>query len=81
MEHEGDCYTNTNWSNKNNSLRLGKETKRLRNQKTIRDCSNYSIIKISSNTEKIPGVMWRLAVIEKLEKDGQLIIVLKILKE
>ena len=81
MEHEGDCYTNTNWSNKNNSLGLGKETKRLRNHKTIGDYSNYSIIKISSNTEKIPRVMWRLAVTEKSEKDDQLIIVLRILKE
>ena len=35
--------------------RLGKGTERFRNERTTRDHSDYSIIKISQNTEKSPG--------------------------
>ena len=49
--------------------RLGKGTGRVRNQRTSGD---YSIIKISQNTEKSPGGPMRLAVTQIPLKDNQL---------
>ena len=54
MKYEGDSDTNFNSGDRNNSQRLGKVTGRLRNQMKNRDHPNYSIIKISQNTEKSP---------------------------
>ena len=52
MKHEND---GDNWCAQNNPQRLGKGTERLRNQRTSGDHPDYSIIKISQNTEKSPG--------------------------
>ena len=57
MKHEGDGNTSFNW---NNPLRICKECRRLRNQRT--DHPEYMIIKISQNTEKSPGDLRRLTV-------------------
>ena len=50
---------------------LVKGTRRLRNQRTIRDLPDYSIIKISQNTEKSPGDLKRLAVSQTPVTDHQ----------
>ena len=50
MEREN--YGDTKWFAWNNLKRLRKGSERLRNQKTRGDHSNYSIAKISQNTEK-----------------------------
>ena len=49
MEYEGDGNTNCNWRTRNNLQRLGKETGRIRNQRTSGDHLNYGI------TENTPG--------------------------
>ena len=56
MEHEGDGVTNHTWCTWNILQRVHKGTGRLRNQKTSRDHSDYSMTKIGQNTEKSPGV-------------------------
>ena len=62
MEREGDGDTNCNWCTWNNPQRIDKGPGRLRNQRTSRDHPDYSITKISQNTELSPGVLRRLAV-------------------
>ena len=55
MEHEGEGDTNYNWCTRNNLQALGKETGRLRNQKTSGEHQDNSFIKIGQNTEKSSG--------------------------
>ena len=50
------------------------------NKNTNGDYPNYSIIKISQNTEKSPGNLRRLAVIQTPVKAYQLMLVWKTLK-
>ena len=59
MEHEGDGDTNCNWCTWNYPQRIDKETGGLRNQRTSTYYSEYSIIKIGPNTEKISGDLRR----------------------
>ena len=47
MEHENDIDTNCNCCTRNNVQRIGKETGRLRNQRTSGDHPDNSIIKCS----------------------------------
>ena len=68
MKHEGDSDTNCNvYSHK----RISTGTRRLRNQRTSRDHPNYSIVEVSQNTEKSPGDLRRLAVVQTSVKDYQ----------
>ena len=46
MEHEGDYDTNCGWCTLSNPQRIGKETGRLGNKRTIEDDTDYSITKI-----------------------------------
>ena len=62
MDHEGDGNTNYNWYTWNNPQNIVKRTTRLRNQKTSKEHSDYSIIKIGQNTEKSLGDLKKLAV-------------------
>ena len=70
MKHEGD-----DWCDRNNPQRLGKETRRLKNQRTGGDHPNYSIIKIS---QKIPEDLKKLAIAQNPVKDHQLEMVEKL---
>ena len=72
MEHEDDSATDYNWCTWNNPQRIGKRTGRLGNKRTNRDHPEYSIIKIGQNTEKSPGDLRKLAVIQTPEKNHQL---------
>ena len=64
MEHEVDGDTNCNWCTWNNPQRVGTWTGGFENKRTREDHPNYSIIKISQNTEKSPADLRRLAVIQ-----------------
>ena len=55
--------------------RLGKETGRLRNQRTSQNHPDYSIIKIDQNTEKSPRDLRRLAVTQTSVRNHQLMLV------
>ena len=81
MEHEDDSVTSCNWCTWNNPQKINKGTRWLRNKKTSGDHSNYSIIKISQNTEKSPGDLSWLAAIQTPEKDHQLMLGWKTCKE
>ena len=64
----------------NNPQRIGKEIKRLGNKNTSRGYPNYSIIKISHNTETSPADLRRLAVTQTPEENYQLVLVWKTVK-
>ena len=51
MKHESDGDTNGNRCDRNDLKRIGKRTRRLRNQRTSEEHPNYNIIKIGQNTE------------------------------
>ena len=72
---EGD--TSCNWCTWNDSQRIGKGTGRLRNPKTSRDPSDYSITKIGQNTELSPGDLKRLNVTQTPEKKTSAIVAVK----
>ena len=83
MEHEGDGDTSCNWCTWNSPKRLGTGTGRFRNKRTSGDRPEYSIIKISQNTEKSPGDLGRFAVTPVLlspVKNHQLMLEWKTLK-
>ena len=44
--------------------RIGERTRELGNKRTIGDNPNYSFVEIGQNTEKSPGNLRRLAVIQ-----------------
>ena len=75
MEPEVDGDTNCNWCASNSSQKLGKEAGKVGNWRTSQDHPNYWIDKIGQNTEKSPGDLKRLAVIQTLVKDHQLMLV------
>ena len=76
MEHD----TNSNWCAQNNPQRFGKGTGRLRNQRISGDHPDSGFIKISLNTEMIPGDSRRLAVPQTPVKNRQLMLMGKTLK-
>ena len=80
MEHEGDGDTSSNECAQNNPQMIGKEIGRLGNKRMNRDHPDYSIIKISQNTEKSPGDL-RLTLTQTPGENHQLMLVLKTLKE
>ena len=51
MHHLGDRDTSSKWRTRNNSQKFGKDTGRLRNQRTRRDHPDSRIIKINQDTE------------------------------
>ena len=60
---------NCNWGTSNDLQRLDKGTGRNENRRTSRYHPNYSIVEIGQNTEKSPGKIRRLVVIQTaLEK-------------
>ena len=54
------------------SKKLDKVAGRVENWRTSRTNPNYTIVKIDQNTEKSPGDLKRLAVIQTLAKNHQL---------
>ena len=61
MEHEGDDDSNCRWYIWNDPKWIGQGSVSLRNQRISRDHPEYSIIKISQNTEKSPEDLSGLA--------------------
>ena len=61
---KGDKYldgdTNCNWSTWKDSEKVGKEGRRVKNQRTSRDHPDYSIVKIDQNSDKCPEDLRRL---------------------
>ena len=72
MEHESEGDTSCNWRTRNGPRRLGKETGRAGNRRTCFDHPNYSINKISQNTEESPRDLRKLALRQISVKDNQL---------
>ena len=62
MKYEGDGDSSSNYCTCDNPQRMGKGTGRLGNKKAGEDHPDYSITKISQNTEKSPGDLRRIAV-------------------
>ena len=65
MEHQNDGDTNCNRCTWKDPKKLGKVEK----QRTKRDYPNYSIVKISQNTEKSPGDLRRAAASRTPDED------------
>ena len=78
IEREGDGDTNRDCCTWDNPQRI--ETGRLGNKKISREYPDYSIIKISQNTEKSPEDLMRLAVTTTQVRSHQLALVWKSLK-
>ena len=66
VEHKGDGNTNCTW---NDPQRIGKEIGTVGNWRKNLDHSNYSIVKISQNTERSPGDLRRLAITQTPKED------------
>ena len=60
LKHESDGDINCNWCSWYNHQRTGTKTEGLRIKRTRGDYPNYSIVKISQNTEKSPDDLRRL---------------------
>ena len=71
MDNERDNNTTYNWCAKYGRQRFGKRPRRARNRKTWRDHPKYNISRIGENTEKSPGGLRRLAVVQIPAKDYQ----------
>ena len=80
MGNEGDDDTSHGWCTWNNPLRIVKGTGRLRNKKTSKDYQDFCFFKIGQNTEKSPGDLRGLAVIQSPVRNYQLTLVRKTLK-
>ena len=75
MEQEGDGDTICNCCTWNNPQRLSKRTRGIGNWWTSGDHPNYSIVKITQNTEKSPGDIRRFVATQTPVKDHQLTLV------
>ena len=64
MEHKSDGDTHCNWCAPYSHQRIATKTGGHGNQMRSGDYPNYSIIKIGQNTEKSPGDMRRLSIIQ-----------------
>ena len=73
--------TNCNWCSGNNPQRFDKVSRRLRNQRTSEDHSNYCIIEISKSSKKSPGDLRRFAVIQTPVNNHQLMLMWKTLRK
>ena len=80
MEHKGDGDTSSDWCTWNNPQGHGKGNRRFGNQRKSEDHPDYNIIKISQNTEKSPGDLWRLAATAVPVENHRLTLVRKTLK-
>ena len=72
MKYESEGDTNCNWRICNNPQRFCKGTERFGNKRVSRDYPDDSIIKIGRNTEKSPGHLKTLAIIQTPVKNHQL---------
>ena len=77
MKYENDIEINCNWCSWNHPQKNWNGVKRLEIQRKNRDHPNYTIAKISQNTEECPGELRSLAVIQTLEKGHQLRLIWK----
>ena len=64
MKHESDGDTNCNWCSWYSHKRISTGIGRLGNKRTSGDHPKYDIIRVSQNTEKSPGDLRRLTVIQ-----------------
>ena len=80
MEHKSDGDTNCNWHAQFSHQKISTEMGWLGNKRTSEDYPNYTIIKISQNTEKSPGNLKRFAVSKTPVRNHQLMMVWKTLK-
>ena len=71
MEHEINVYTNNNWCSWYTHRRINKGTGNLGNKKTSGNHPNYWINETGQNTEKSPGDLRGLAVIQTPVKNHQ----------
>ena len=71
MEHAGGSDTNFTWCTWNGPQKIG----RVGNLRKNQDQSDYSTVEIGWNTEKSPGDLRRLAVIQTPVKTHQLMLV------
>ena len=73
MEHEGDSYADGScvW---NRLQRIGKKRGGIENQKN-RDHPDHSSVKIGKSSEKCPGDLKKLALVQTPVKDYQLTLV------
>ena len=69
VEYESEGYTSFNCCSWHNHQRIGTKTGGLGNRKTCEDHPKYSIIEIVLNTEKNPGDLWRLILIQTRVKN------------
>ena len=72
MEYESGVYSPCNWCSWYSHQRIIKGMRDRGNNGTSGDHPNYCIIEIGQNTEKNPGDLKRLAVIQTPVKDNQL---------
>ena len=78
VEHENDNYTNYVWCSWYSHQKIGKRAGGLGNNRMGGDHPNYSF-ENGQNTEKSPGDLRRLAVIQTQVKDHQLMLMWKTL--
>ena len=71
MEHESDGDMNCNWCSWSSHQKIGTG---LGNKRTSGDHPNYSIVKISQNTEKSTGGLRRFIVTQTPVRNYQLIL-------
>ena len=81
VEHESDDYINCNLCSWYSHQRIDTRTGGLENNRTSGDHPNYCIIEISQNTEESPRDLRRFVVIQTPEKDYQLTLMWKTLKD
>ena len=72
MEYEGDNYTNRDCCFWYSHQKIIKVTGGLGNERTSGDHLNYNIIENDQNTEKSPGDLRKLVVIQTPVKDYEL---------
>ena len=80
MEHESDGDTNYNWCTWYGHQRTDTVTGGLRNKKKNGGHPNYSIMKITQNTEESPGHLRRIAVTQTAERNHRLTLLRRTLK-
>ena len=71
MEHESDRETGCNWYTWNDPKKFGERVGGVGNRRKSRVHPNYNIVELTQNTEKSPGDLRSLAVIQTPVKDYQ----------
>ena len=77
MENKGDGDTNYNWCTWNDSQRLSKRVKGVRNQRMSVHHPKCTIVDVGWNTEKHLGDLRRLTVLQTSVKDHRITLVSK----